>query len=208
MFETKSVEDRAASIEAGHYVGKDVDYAYITPAGSKDRIERVVSEWLPQVRVDVEQGRLPQEWADHYNRIYRSFKEGTAAPVNGIPVKDWPGLSPSMFKTLQSLHLLAIEDVAAANEETIARLGMGGRALVQRARDYIAASKDVGQVAERASATAAELEASKAREASLREQVAAMQGQLAALAAGTGIQLDPLPGGGISLDDLGLGEPL
>jgi hypothetical protein len=39
-FEVRSVEDRTASIESGHYVGKDVIFAIVTPAGTRDRIER------------------------------------------------------------------------------------------------------------------------------------------------------------------------
>ena len=35
QFEMRAVEDRQASIDAGHYVAKDVAYAIITPAGSR-----------------------------------------------------------------------------------------------------------------------------------------------------------------------------
>ena len=42
-FEVRAEEDRTASIEQGHYVAVDVDYALITPAGSRDCVERKVS---------------------------------------------------------------------------------------------------------------------------------------------------------------------
>jgi hypothetical protein len=207
VFSTVSVEDREASIKAGHYVGKDVDMAHITPAGSKDRIERVVADWFPQLRIDQEAGRIPAEWVRYYNEAYKAFKDGQEAPVNGIPLADWPGLSPTLFKTLTSLHLRSVEDVAAANEETISRMGMGGRSLKQRAIDYLAAANDVGKVAEDASAMRIELERAKSRNDDLEAKLAALTAQVQALAP----QASNSPqaaGSDISLDDLGLGQKL
>jgi hypothetical protein len=201
-----SVEDRPASIEAGHYVGKDIHMAYITPAGSKDRIERVVADWMPQLAIDQEAGRIPPQWVQYYKEAYKAFCEGQDAPVNGIPIKNWPGLSPTLYKTLISLHLLTVEDIAAANEESIARMGMGGRSLKQRAIDYLAASNDIGKVAEDASAMRMALEAEKARNdelsrkvdmlMSLQEQGKQSEARISAQA------------GGISLEDLDLGKRL
>lgn len=180
-FETRSVEDREASIKQGHYVGKDVDFVLITPAGSKDRVERLVAEWLPQTRIEVEAERLPRAWADHYDASYKSFKAGQQLAVVGTPIQDWPGLSPTQFKTLQSLHIRAVEDLAQANAETISRLGMGGNQLKQRAIDFLSASKDVGKVAEEASELRLQLEASQKREAELTELVHTMGARLDSL---------------------------
>lgn len=180
-FETRSVEDREASIKEGRYVGKDVDFVLITPAGSKDRIERLVSEWLPQTRIEVEAERLPREWAEHYAAAYRAFKEGQELAVVGTPIQNWPGLSPTQFKTLQSLHIRAVEDLAQANAETISRLGMGGNQLKQRAIEFLAASKDVGKVAEEAAELRFKLEASQKREKELTELVQNMGARLDSL---------------------------
>ena len=38
VYERRAEEDRTASIEQGRYVSRDVDYAIVTPAGSKDRV--------------------------------------------------------------------------------------------------------------------------------------------------------------------------
>ena len=180
-FDTISVEDRDATIKQGSYVGKDIDMAFITPAGSKDCIERVVSEWFDKLTEDLASSRIPAAWVEHYKTLYRAFKEGKAPPVSGTPVIDWPGLSPSVVKTLISLNLRAIEDVAVLNEEGIARLGMGGRALRQRAIDYLAAAKNVGQVAEEMSAMRARTEAAEARNEANDEKIRVMAAQLAAL---------------------------
>jgi hypothetical protein len=207
-FDTVSVEDRAASIEKGHYVGKDIHMAYITPAGSKDRIERVVADWFPQLAVDQEAGRIPDAWVRYYKEAYKAFCDGEAAPVDGIPLRDWPGLSPTMVKTLTSLHLLTVQHIATANEETIARMGMGGRSLKQRAIDYLAAANDVGKVAEEASALRSALEAEKARNDDLARKMDILTAQMANLAPQGEPNTRSTGDAGISLDDLGLGERL
>lgn len=185
-FETWPEEDRNASIQAGHYVGRDIDYAFITPAGSKDRIQRVVKEWFEQLAVDVQSERFPAEWLTHYRKMYEAYKAGETVVPNGMPLRDWPGLSPALLKTLNALNLFAVEDVAAANEETITRMGMGGRSLKQRAVDYLAAAKNVGKVAEDASAMRAMNERLQATVDTQAEQLAALQRQVAALVQGGG----------------------
>lgn len=182
MFEVRSIEDRQATIEAGHYVGKDVDYAFITPAGSKDRIEVVVKEWFEQLENDVKSDRLPPEWLSHFKQKYKDFKAGETEKPNGYPVVNWPGLSPTQVKQLHSLRLFAVEDVASMNEETIHRLGMGGRGLKQRALDFLATAKDVGQVAEAASALKIENEQLKTTVSTMSAQLETLTKQVAAMA--------------------------
>lgn len=203
-FETKSFEDREASLKAGHYVGNDVDFAYITPAGSKDIIERNVQEWFEMLRGQVTQERMPAEWADHFFRLYEGFKAGKEPPVNGTPVLNWPGLSPSQVKQLLSLHLRAVEDVAQMNEETIARLGMGGRALKDRAIAWLAAAKDIGVVAEASAAMQVENAELKRSNEALAQQVAVLTQQVAAIAQAQQIVVNasPAQGSGISASDL------
>lgn len=204
-FETVSVEDREASIKAGHYVGKDVDMAYITPAGSKDRIERVVADWMPQLAADLAAERIPPAWVKYYKESYAAYREGQEAPSRGTPIKDWPGISPTQLKTFQSLRLTAIEDVAQANEETIARLGMGGRSLKQRAIDYLAAANDIGKTAEELSSTKSRLAAESERADRLEAQVQELAARLnAALPPAGQVAETPTAGSTITAEDLGL----
>lgn len=169
-FEFRAEEDRAASIEAGHYVAKDVAYALITPRGSKDRIERVATEWFAQLKADADTSRFPSEWVKGFEQMFRDWKDGREAPVNGTAVENWPALSPAQLKTLQHLHIRTVEDMAAANEETIHRLGMGGRALKQKAVDWLASAQSSGKMTEEMAALRAELENLRERNASLEAQ--------------------------------------
>lgn len=151
-FEVRAEEDRTASIEAGHYVAKDVTYAMITPQGSKDRIERQVDDWLVNLKQQVAEGRFPQEWLRNFQEQYKAWKEGREIPLSGHAIVNWPAVSPAQVKQLQQARILTVEDLAGANEETVGHLGMGARALKQRAVEWLAAAKDTGKIAEEVAA--------------------------------------------------------
>lgn len=147
VFETRAVEDRAASIEAGHFVHKDVHYAIITPAGTRDRIEKEAELWLKDLETGVQQERMPAHWLAAFRRAYEDWKANRETPEFGIPVGDWPGISPATVRTLQDIGLRTVEQVAEANEEAVARIGMGGRALKAKAQAFLDAASDTGKVA-------------------------------------------------------------
>lgn len=170
-FEVRAEEDREASIKAGHYIAIDVDYALITPMGSKDRIERVAKEWLDKIQQDVVEGRMPREWANAYRDAYKAWKEGLEIPVSGTPVENWPPASPAQIKMLRQLQVRTVEDLANANEEVITRIGMGGRALKQRAVDWLAAAAGGGKLSEEMTALRAENENLRQRNESLETQM-------------------------------------
>jgi len=135
----------------------------------------VAVEWFANLRRQVEEGRFPQEWLTAFESRFEHWKKGQELPVNGTSVRQWNVLSPSQCRTLLDLHVLTIEDLAVANEETINRIGMGGRDLQRRAREWLQASTNVGQVSERSAAMAAENEALKARIAEMEKQIQQLQ---------------------------------
>ena len=146
IFETRAVEDREQSIAEGHYVAKDVVYAIITPAGTKDRIEKVAEDWLRDLEEAVRQERFPQAWLNAYKQAFKSWCETREVPEFGVPVGNWPAISPAQCKMLLDLNLRTIEQVAEANEEALSRMGMGARALKAKAQAYLDASKGDGKV--------------------------------------------------------------
>lgn len=152
QFEKRSVEDRQATIEAGHYVGRDIDFALITPSGSHDCVEKHAEDWIRHIERESRDGRFPGPWVDYYKRAYAQWKDGQEIPLEGTPLANWPGLAPSMLKTLNSINIRTVEDLANANEEAIHRMGMGGRALKARAQAFLNTSEDVGKVAEEVAA--------------------------------------------------------
>lgn len=176
VFELQAVEDREASIAAGHYVAKDVAYAIVTPAGSKDRIERVAEEWLKQIAEQAQEGRFPSEWVAGYRNKFAEWKAGNEPVLDGTDIRNWPAASPAAVKSLLQAHVRTVEDLAVANEETISRIGMGGRALKAKAVEWLASARDTGKQAEA-------LQALKTENAELRTRNDSLQAQLKDLAA-------------------------
>lgn len=182
-FELRAEEDRNASIEAGHYVAYDVDYAIITPIGSKDRIERPVADWFAKLAGDVAEGRFKSEWLTAYRGIYADWKAGNESPLNGTDIRNWPVVSPAQIKNLLELHVHTIEDLAAANEEVISGIGMGGRMLKQKAIDWLNSAESSGKPSEELAALRASNEDLKTRNASLEVQVKSLAAEVKALGA-------------------------
>jgi hypothetical protein len=170
LFEVRALEDRQASIEAGQFRTRDVNFAIITPAGSRDRIEKVAEEWLKDLEEGVRQERFPAEWLDAYHRRYSAFKESREIPEDGTPVRDWPSLSPSQVKLLLDLNIRTIEQTAEANEETISRIGMGGRALKSQAQAWLDAAKGQGKLAGELNTLRKQVEELAGRNATLEER--------------------------------------
>lgn len=181
IFETRAEEDRQASIDSGHMVFKDVDYAVITPRGSKDRIDRKVDEWLAHITKETIQGRFDPRWTEGYKANYRAWKEGQEVAVQGTPITQWPGLSPAQVKNFQNFNLRSVEDLASANEETLGRMGFGAREIQKRARDYLETSNSVGKVAEQFGALKADNQRLASRNNELETQLTLLSNRLNAL---------------------------
>lgn len=176
LFETVEIEDRDASIKEKRYVGKDVDMAYITPPGSKDRIPQRVDFWFEKLAGEVKADRYPQEWLNHYREAYKAWKSGQELPDSGTPLKNWSMPSPAQMRTLRDLHITTVEQVAQANAELIGRLGMGGVGLKQAAQEYLLTVNDLTK-------QAATIEKLNADNAALQAQLAELAVKVAALSA-------------------------
>lgn len=184
VFETRAEENRQASIEAGQMVYKNVDYAIITPRGSKDRIERVVSEWLAHIDRESRQDRFDPRWVAGYKANYKLWQDGQEAPPMGTALKEWPGMSPAQIKNFNNINVRSVEDVAAANEETLARMGQGARDLQKRARAWLESAASVGKVAEQFSSLKTENERLAERNADLESKLAELSRRMAFLETG------------------------
>ena len=152
QFEIRDEEDRDASIKQGHYVGRDVDYVIVTSPGSVNTFEDRAENWLQKKRENND------PFYDIYKRAYEAFKEGQEAPTEGTSIRNWAALSPAQVKSLLSLNVRTIEDLANANESTLGRIGMGSRALQQRAVAYLESANGPGKISEEVAALRVQVE--------------------------------------------------
>lgn len=137
-FETRSAEDRAASIEAGRKVYKDIDWVIVTPAGGKDVREDHADSWLAKIEGQAQTGMYDYEWAREFKKMYEMFKEGKELPENGTPLRMCTTLfTPAEIANCLAVNVRTLEDLAGANEEALGRIGMGARALKTRAQESI-----------------------------------------------------------------------
>lgn len=174
QFECRTVEDKQASIREGRYVAKDVDFALVTPSYSKDCVEYKVAQWLINIDRNLREERIPQKWADHWREAYKRWKAGQEMPLNGTPVKGWGVISPAQQAMLVAMNCLTVEDLAAANDEGLRRMGMGSVDLRNKAKTWLASMSDHGGVTVKMAALEQE-------NAVLTASVESMQKQLDAL---------------------------
>jgi len=175
-FERREKEDTPATIAAGRYIPKDVDYALITAPYSRDVFHAKVSDWMASLEVEKANGRVTQEWIDHYKKLYNAWKTGQELPLNGTPIKGWGVLSPSQQRLVIDIGVLTVEDLATINDEGMKRIGMGALELKNKANGWIAQLKDKGPLT-------VEIAAVKKENANLSSQVATMQKQIEQLTA-------------------------
>jgi hypothetical protein len=155
-FERVPIEDKQASLKAGHYVAKDVDFALITPPYSKDVYKTKVTQWFVNMDQDVQNGRLRQEWADQYKKSYEHWKNGQEIPLNGTAIKGWGVISPAQQEILLKMNVLTVEDLAGINDEGLRRIGMGSMDWKNKAVAWLAQLKDKGPLTQEVAALKSE----------------------------------------------------
>jgi hypothetical protein len=125
--------------------------------------------------------RFPKHWA------YFEATQGTENLVVGTPLTQWPILGPAQVEELRALKFLTVESIASASDLQLGRMGTAGgmaaTALRDRAIRYLTVAKDTAAVDNAAAELAAVKADAAKRDEEHREQMAAMQAQIAALAA-------------------------
>jgi hypothetical protein len=143
-FVRRPIEDRTVKSVGGRYPKKDVDFALVTPPYSKDCFEAVASEWLEQMRQEVQLGRLPEDWCDRYAAQYEKWLVGEEMPLDGEAIKGWGVISPAQQANLIAINIRTVEDLAAVNDEGLKRIGMGAGELRDKAKAWLSQLADKG----------------------------------------------------------------
>jgi hypothetical protein len=147
-WKVEQVEDRAASLETGHYVSRDIHYAHVTRPGQKDTLVKEANDFIKDSFDGAKSGRIPAAWAEHYKSEYERWKAGTTGDVKGTPIKGWPALGPAAQEMLIRAGVQTVEDLADYPDGSIQNLGMGAIAYKQKAVAWLMSAKDIGKTAE------------------------------------------------------------
>tara|TARA_R110000824_G_scaffold18775_3_gene73771 strand:+ start:4705 stop:5325 length:621 start_codon:yes stop_codon:yes gene_type:complete len=170
-FELRAEEDRGGSIAAGHPVFRDVEVAILTMPGGNLVLDKFVNdELLHEWRFGIPGRKPPSPFAVS---AYEAWKDGREAPVDGIDLKNWPGVTPAQLKMCQAISVLTVENLAGCNADTLRKLGMGGVALKDKAAAYL---KSAGS-----NKASEEMAALKVEMESLKEALDKKDGQINSL---------------------------
>ena len=175
-FEQRAVEDRNATISAGGVVMRDVDYVIVRQVGCRDTFEKEAEPWLDDIEAASRKGQYPGEWVRHFREKFAAYKAGQAEPEMGLSLRQWPSLSKAQAENLIAAGVRTVEDVAAMNEPTLQRVGMGARELKRKAQAYLDSRND-NKAAEKITALEAQLADAVARNESLEARLAALENE-------------------------------
>lgn len=154
----------------GHIERKMVYMAHITPAGGKDEVVKDAEEWLADLRRKGdtrgpfdsnanEYGR----WYEHFSKVFAQYKAGEEMTHPGTPLRGCLSFMKTEIAACEAVHIFTLEGLADANEEALRNIGVGARALKEKAADLLKSQKD-NRLAEENAALRAQNEA-------LQEQV-------------------------------------
>lgn len=109
VFYKEPIELPFKSKELGYPVFEDRDYVEIMWPGNQLNIVRCEV-------TDEHKARWPRHWA-HYLQM------GTESHM-GLRVEEWPAVTRSVAKSLKALGFHTVEQIAAASDQNILRMGM------------------------------------------------------------------------------------
>lgn len=139
--------DEEASEREGRHIPRFVNFACITPFGSKDEFEKVAEDWLREKRDSVRMGLWPKEWQQHFEMQYEEWKNGNELPRSGTPIKTWGLLTPQQAHRLIESRVTTVEDLAAVPDTGLQMIGLDGRNLREMAQAWIAEHREHGAAA-------------------------------------------------------------
>jgi len=172
VFEMRPVQDMDKSEEEGHYVAKDEDFVIITPPGGTLVVEKKVSSWFSEKKVQ----RDP--FVELYERQYSEWKQGNEIPEDGTPIKTWPVLSPAQCQTILKANVRTVEDLACANDSALRLIGMEARKMQRQAQAWLSSAKDVGKTAKKLEKLEVKVEGLTDRNGELQAALEAANAQL------------------------------
>lgn len=138
-FETRPEENAEKTREAGHAVFEDVDY--ITWYSIGDNLKST------SCRASKTAKFYPHIW-QVARPLYEAWKQGQDDPVTGTALAEWPAIGRGMVETLRGFNVRSVEDLADINDAAMQRIGMGARALRDKARAWLESAKTHGKMAE------------------------------------------------------------
>jgi len=180
IFKDWAQPNPAKTAQAGRPMYDDVEIVEIRFPGS-----RAVSVFPAQAfshwAIDPNNGgQVKVTYAERFERQYRQFKMHAQQTKTGTPLDFAPFLTEARRAELKGLNIYTVEALCDVDGLELKNLGHGGRELKNQALEYVANSRN-GAVNTQVQA---ELEALRARNQALEEDVSALKQRAAVSAPG------------------------
>lgn len=129
-FFTKQRENKAASLEEGRPIFKDVEYIDIKVPGNRTG-----------------GACRPANYADkqRFPRHYAAFKQREVMPVEGTPLAEWPIMSRSQVEELSFHNVKTVEQLLSMSD-TLASQFMGMNTLKSKAKMWLEKSEETARI--------------------------------------------------------------
>jgi hypothetical protein len=166
--------DGRASVEAGRDIFRSVERVRIV---------------IPGAVASIVVKNVDQSHRDRWPAAYDAFKRGQEAPLEGMPLEEWPILNKAMIAELHHLQIRTVEDLAGLSDVAVQNIGMGGQMLRERARAWF----DDAQHEALTTRLVGENDVLRSRVSTLEAQVEALGQQMIQMAAAAQVQRDTVP---------------
>lgn len=130
-FEMYPVKDEVKSAEVGHPVFEDVPFIRKVVPGDKNNI-------IHRPANDGDKRQFAKAW--------QAFRDGQSGQVSGFPLKEWPAITRSEVENLAYFKVYTVEHLAELSDGAITQVGPV-RHLVEKAKAFLAASKEAAPAA-------------------------------------------------------------
>ena len=123
-----------------------------------------------------------QKVGDHHRRRwpqqYAAFKAGLTPTTVGQPLEYWGGLTPGQIATFKAFNVHSVENLSGLTDSQIQGMGMGVRALRERAKAWLEVQDKGGAVVQ---GQAEKIEALEQANAMKDQQIASLGASISAL---------------------------
>jgi len=176
LFKHLAVQNKAASLKEGRPIYDDQEICEIRAPGFKDVKVFPATSFARWVIDPMTGEQTQQSYAERFRHQYQQFKSHTAQTKSGTPLDLVPFLTDGRRAELRAQNIYTVEQLAAVEGAELKNLGPGGREMKNAAQAFI----DEGRASAPNKQMAAELEALKARNAVLEEDMKLRQARRAA----------------------------
>jgi hypothetical protein len=142
QFSEHAVQNDIATNKLGRVAFDKILRIHISVPGQKDvqcyEVDREYPEGWTHPNPDLKNGRKNEMMYKRFGKYIEEYKRNSSlVAVSGTPIEKWAMVDVRQCAMLKSLGVHTVEALSDITDSNIANLGMGGRELVRKAKDWL-----------------------------------------------------------------------